>query len=300
MKEYRDYLVQATAAPNAQGEPQIRAFAVTARQLAEEARRIHNTAPVCTAALGRLLCGALMMGSMMKSDGDLLTLRICGDGPMRGLTVTADGNGNVKGYADNPDVVLPPNGSGHLDVGGAVGRGSLTVIRDMGLKEPYSGTVQLLSGEIAEDLAWYYVSSEQIPSAVSLGVLVDTDGTVRQAGGFLIQLMPFADDSLISRIEENVGRLAHVTMLLEAGDAPEQFLEQALAGFPVQVTKSMPVQYHCGCSRERVAGVLMSIGRSDLEEMIAGGKDTELNCQFCSRSYTFSPGELRELLNGSR
>lgn len=298
--EYRDYLVQASAAPNAQGEPQIRAFAVTSRELTGEAGRIHQTSPVCTAALGRLMSGALMMGSMMKSESDLLTLQIRGDGPMRGLTVTADALGNVKGYVNQPDVVLPPNSRHHLDVGGAIGRGSLTVIRDLGLKEPYSGTVRLRSGEIAEDLAWYFASSEQVPSAVSLGVLIDTDGSVRQAGGFLIQLLPFAESELIDRVEENVHHLAHVTTLLESGSTPEQLLQQALSGLSVRITDRKPVRYYCHCSREHVEKVLIGLGRQELEALREEGEDVELSCQFCGRKYSFTPEEIGTLLMESR
>lgn len=297
--EYRDYMVRAMGARNAAGEPQVRAFAATTRNLVEEARRIHDQSATATAALGRLLTVGVMMGDMMEEDSDRLTLQIRGSGPVRGLTVTADNQGNVKGYCVNPAADLPPKSPGHLNVGGLVGPGTLTVIRDMGLKEPYAGTVDLRSGEIAEDLAWYFASSEQVPSAVDLGVLVDTDLSVASAGGILLQMMPFAEDGIITRLEQNLSHLPHITTLLGEGDTPEQLLQQAMEGLDVEITGSKPVQYHCNCSRERVERVLLSIGEKDLKSLIDEGKDIELACQFCGKKYTFTPDEAAALLAAS-
>lgn len=201
MEEYKDYMIRAVAA-----NAQIRAFAVTARDLTETARKAHNTSPIATAALGRAMSGALMMADMLKGPRDLLTIQIDGDGPLQGLVVTADNQGHVKGYVKNTNVILPPNEQGHLNVGGAIGRGTLTVIRDMNLKDPYIGQIPLVTGEIAEDLTAYYAQSEQIPSSVGLGVLMNKENTVRRAGGFVVQLMPFADDEVISRLENNIDR----------------------------------------------------------------------------------------------
>ena len=230
MTQNTDYIGRATAAGG-----QIRAFAATTRDLVEEARRRHNTSPVATAALGRLLTAGVMMGSMMKNDTDVLTLQINGDGPLGGITVTADSQGNVKGYVQNPDVILPPK-NGKLDVGGAVGIGLLTVIKDMGLKEPYSGQTILVTSEIAEDLTYYFANSEQVPSSVGLGVLMEKDNTVKCAGGFIVQLMPFAEEKVISRLEENVGKITSVTKLLEEGYTPQQLLSDLTEGLDLEVT----------------------------------------------------------------
>ena len=216
----KDYIVRATAANH-----QIRAFAAYTRQTVEDARAAHNTSPVATAALGRLLTGAVMMGSMMKNEKDVLTIQIKGSGPIGGLTVTADSQGNVKGYAHNPDVMLPPSKAGKLDVGGALGLGVMNVIKDMGLKEPYVGQTVLQTGEIAEDLTYYFATSEQVPSSVGLGVLMQKDNTVKQAGGFIIQVMPFAEDEVLDRLEENISHFEPVTTMLEKGYTPEQILE---------------------------------------------------------------------------
>ena len=252
----KDYMVRATA-----GDAQIRAFACTTKNLVEEARKAHNTSPVMSAALGRLLTAGTMMGSMLKGEKDLLTLQIKGDGPGGGVTVTADGNGNVKGYVDVPDVILPANARGKLDVGGAMGKGYLQVIKDLGLKEPYVGKTELQPGEIAEDLTYYFAVSEQIPSGVGLGVLMERDNTVKQAGGFIIQLMPFASEEVISRLEENLSKVAAVTQLLEAGNNPEQMLEILVEGFDIEVTDKMPVQFFCNCTKSRVEKALISVGK---------------------------------------
>ncbi|MCI2048699.1 MAG: Hsp33 family molecular chaperone HslO [Lachnospiraceae bacterium] len=292
-----DYLITATAAPNDAGEPQVRAFAATTRGIAEEARIVHGQSPVVTAALGRLMTAGVMMGSMMKEPDDLLTLIVRGDGPVRGMTVTADNAGGVKGYANDPLALMPANAAGHLNVGGIVGKGTLTVIRDLGLKEPYSGTVSLRTGEIAEDIAWYYASSEQIPSAVGLGVLMNRENTVRRAGGFILQMMPFAAEEVVSALERNLAGMPHVTELLDAGKTPEQMLEEALRGTGgLTVTDRRPASFRCSCSRDRVRRVLLSLGRSELEEMIAEGRPVELKCQFCGKAYSFTTEEIKEVL----
>ncbi len=285
-----DYLVRATAA-----QAQIRAFACKTRQTVEAARQAHNTSPVATAALGRLLAAGCMMGSMLKGEKDLLTLQISADGPMESATVTADTAGNVKGYVGNPMVILPANASGKLDVAGAVGSGMLRVIKDMGLKEPYVGQTSLQTGEIAEDLTYYFAASEQVPSCVGLGVLMEKDNTVRQAGGFIVQLMPFAEDAVIDRLEENLKEIQSVTALLEQGDTPRQILEKVLAGLEVVFTDTMPVRFLCSCSKERVEKALISLGRSQLQELIDEGEEIEVNCHFCGKKYTFSIDELKRL-----
>lgn len=294
MTQKTDYIVRATAAGG-----QIRAFAATTRGLVEEARGRHGTSPVATAALGRLLTAGVMMGSMMKNDTDVLTLQISGDGPLGGITVTADSQGNVKGYVQDPDVMLPPK-NGKLDVGGAVGIGLLTVIKDMGLKEPYSGQTILVTSEIAEDLTYYFANSEQVPSSVGLGVLMEKDNTVKCAGGFIVQLMPFAEERVISRLEENVGKITSVTKLLEQGYTPQRLLEELTEGLDLEITDSMPARFYCNCSKERVERAVASIGEKDIREMIGEGKDIEVKCHFCNTAYTYSVEELKSILERSR
>ena len=286
-----DYIIRATAAND-----QIRAFAALTTEMVETAREHHNTSPVATAALGRLLTAGAMMGSMMKGEKDVLTLQIKAGGPLQGITVTADSQGNVKGYVGNPDVCIPANSKGKLDVAGAVGPGFLTVIKDMGLKEPYSGQVMLQTCEIAEDLTYYFATSEQVPSAVGLGVLMNKNNTVRQAGGFIVQLMPFAEEEVISRLEQNVQKINSVTNLLEEGHTPESLLEKVLEGFDVQINEKMDTRFRCNCSKERVAKALISIGRKELNEMIQEGKPIEMNCHFCNTNYNFTVEELKEIL----
>ena len=286
-----DYIIRATAAND-----QIRAFAAVTTEMVETAREHHNTSPVATAALGRLLTAGAMMGSMMKGEKDVLTLQIKAGGPLQGITVTADSQGNVKGYVGNPDVCIPANSKGKLDVAGAVGPGFLTVIKDMGLKEPYSGQVMLQTCEIAEDLTYYFATSEQLPSAVGLGVLMNKNNTVRQAGGFIVQLMPFAEEEVISRLEQNVQKINSVTNLLEEGHTPESLLEKVLEGFDVQINEKMDTRFRCNCSKERVAKALISIGRKELNEMIQEGKPIEMNCHFCNTNYNFTVEELKEIL----
>ena len=286
-----DYIIRATAAND-----QIRAFAAVTTEMVETAREHHNTSPVATAALGRLLTAGAMMGSMMKGEKDVLTLQIKAGGPLQGITVTADSQGNVKGYVGNPDVCIPANSKGKLDVAGAVCPGFLTVIKDMGLKEPYSGQVMLQTCEIAEDLTYYFATSEQVPSAVGLGVLMNKNNTVRQAGGFIVQLMPFAEEEVISRLEQNVQKINSVTNLLEEGHTPESLLEKVLEGFDVQINEKMDTRFRCNCSKERVAKALISIGRKELNEMIQEGKPIEMNCHFCNTNYNFTVEELKEIL----
>ena len=290
-----DYMVRATAA-----NAQIRAFACTTKNIAETARAVHGTSPVVTAALGRLLTAGCMMGSMLKGEKDLLTLQVSGDGPMKGRTVTADANGNVKGYANEPVVILPANSVGKLDVSGAVGKGFLNVIKDLGLKEPYVGQINLQTGEIADDLTYYFATSEQVPSSVGLGVLMERDNTVKQAGGFIVQLMPFAEEEVIAKLEENLAKVNSVTALLDAGNTPEQILEILLAGLEVEFTDKSDVRFFCNCGKERVERALISIGAADLQEMIDDGKEIEVNCQFCGKKYTFSVDELKEMLRRAK
>ncbi len=290
-----DYIVRATA-----GEAQIRAFACTAKGVVEKARQAHNTSPVVTAALGRLLCGGVMMGSMLKGENDLLTLQIKGDGPMQGLMVTADSRGNVKGYANVPDVILPASPQGKLDVGTAVGGGTLRVVKDMGLKEPYVGQTLLQTGEIAEDLTYYFATSEQVPSSVGLGVLMERGNTVKQAGGFIVQLMPFAEEAVIARLEENLGRITSVTAMLDEGKTPEQMLECILEGLNCEITETGPVAFNCNCDRSRIEKVLISLGKQEIQDMIEEGQEIEVNCHFCNKQYKFSVKELKRLYHKSR
>ena len=289
--EYSDYMIRATA-----GDAQIRAFAVTSRNLVEEARKIHSLSPICAAALGRLMSGALMMGDMLKGDKDALTITIDGDGPIGGLLVTVNNKGQVKGYVKNNSVVLPNNDEGHLNVGGAVGNGTLTVTRDLGLKDPYVGTIQLYSGEIADDLTCYFVESEQIPSSVGLGVLVNRDFSVMEAGGFIVQLMPGASEEVINRLEGNIQGMKTVTDILREGKTPEDLLGMVLEGLDMEITATVPVSYHCGCDRDRVERALVLLGKKELESLISDNEDIEIKCQFCQKGYVFSPKDLKEML----
>ena len=287
-----DYIIRGTAA-----EGQIRAFAATTRELTEHARQAHNTSPVATAALGRLLTAGGMMGITMKGEEDLLTLKIQGDGPIEGLTVTADSHGRVKGYVYNPAVMLPPNAKGKLDVGGALGVGVLSVIKDISLKEPYVGQTILVTGEIAEDLTYYYATSEQTPSSIALGVLMNKDNTVRQAGGFMIQLMPGASEEIIGKLEERLEKITSITALLDEGNTPEKILEHILGDFGLEINETVETKFYCNCTKERVEKALVSIGKKELQEMIDEGKEIEVNCHFCSRRYGFSVEELGELMS---
>lgn len=291
MSEYKDYIVRATAADH-----QLRAFAVTSKDIVEKAREIHNTSPVATAAIGRLLTAASMMGSMMKGEKDVLTLQIECGGPIGGITVTADSNADVKGYVNNPNVILPPNAQGKLDVSGALGPGFLNVIKDIGLREPYNGQTHLVSGEIAEDLTYYFATSEQVPSSVGLGVLMDKDNHVRQAGGFIIQVMPDTDDEVIDKLEARLGEVHSVTEMLDKGMTPEDILNYVLEGIDVEILETVPTQYKCDCSFERVSKVIASLGKKELQEMIDDGKPVEVNCQFCGSHYKFDTEQLKEFI----
>ena len=285
-----DYIVRATAADAA-----IRAFAITSREMVETARQDHNTSPVMTAALGRLLSGGAMMGTMLKGEKDLLTLQIQCSGPAKGLTVTADALGHAKGFALNPVVDLPPNAQGHLNVGGALDLGILSVIKDMGLKEPYVGQCQLQTGEIAEDLTYYFATSEQIPSAVGLGVLMNPDNTVKQAGGFIIQLMPFTSDEVIEKLEKKIKEIDSVTMMLERGLTPEGILEEILGEFGLEIVDKIPTAFVCDCSKEKVSRALATISKKDMDSIINDGESIEVKCQFCNKAYRFEIDELKEL-----
>lgn len=290
-----DYIIRATAA-----EGQIRAFAATTRDLVEYARSAHNTSPVATAALGRLLTAGAMMGIMMKGEKDLLTLKIEGDGPIGGLTVTADSRGNVKGYAFQPEVMLPPNAKGKLDVGGALGIGVLSVIKDIGLKDPYVGQTILVTSEIAEDLTYYFATSEQTPSSVALGVLMERDNTVKQAGGFILQMMPGASEEVISALEKRLGEITSITALLDAGNTPEMILEHILGDFGLEILDKLPTAFSCNCSEERIEKALISVGKQELQSMIEDGKTIEVNCHFCNKHYPVTVERLKELLEMAR
>lgn len=286
----KDYIVRATAA-----DTQIRAFAASTTQLVEMARGQHNTSPVATAALGRLLTAGAMMGSMMKNDTDVLTLQVQCGGPIGGMTVTADSLGKVKGYVNNPDVILPAK-NGKLDVGGALGPGFLNVIKDMGLKEPYSGQTILRTGEIAEDLTYYFATSEQVPSSVGLGVLMEKDNTVRCAGGFIVQVMPFIEDEVLDKLESNIKKIQSVTSMLDNGHTPEEMLEQVLEGLDMKVVDTMPAEFACNCSKERIEKAIISVGKKEIQSMIDDGEEIEVKCHFCNTAYKFTVDELKELI----
>lgn len=288
-----DYIVRATAA-----DGQIRAFAAYTKDVVEEARRRHNTSPTATVALGQLLTAGTMMGTMMKNDTDILTLQIRCDGPLGGLTVTADNQGNVKGYAVHPDVDVPVK-NGQINVADALDLGVLNVIKDMGLKEPYVGQTLLETSEIAKDLTYYYMNSEQVPSSVGLGVLMNKDNTVKCAGGFIIQLMPFAEDATIDKLEENLKNVTSVTELLDHGCTPEGLLEALLGNLGIEVLDTLPTQFHCNCSKERVEKAVASVGREDLQAMIDDGEDIEVKCDFCNSTYKYTVDELKEILKES-
>lgn len=291
----KDYIVRATAA-----DGQIRAFAITSRNIVETARQAHNTSPVATAALGRLLTAGAMMGAMMKGAEDILTLQIKCSGPIGGLTVTANSHADVKGFAENPGVMLPPNAKGKLDVGGALGLGILSVIKDMGMKEPYIGQTELKTGEIAEDLTYYFANSEQTPSSVGLGVLMERNNTVKQAGGFIIQLMPFAEDAVIDKLEKKLTMMESVTSCLDRGIPPEQMLKELLGGLELKILEETDTRFFCGCSKERVEKAIASIGRKDLNEMIQEGKPVEIKCHFCNTAYEFTTEDLKTIIKRSK
>ena len=290
-----DYIIRATAADH-----HIRAFAATTKELVETARKHHETTPVVTAALGRLLTAGAMMGVMMKGKDDVLTLKVEGNGPMSGMVVTADSGGRVKGYPFVPQVELALNQKGKLDVAGAVGIGVLSVIKDVGLKEPYVGQTILATSEIAEDLTYYFATSEQVPSSVALGVLVNHDGTVRQAGGFIIQLMPDAGEEVISRLEEKISQISSITSLLDEGLTPEDILTKLLGDMDLEILEKSPAEFYCNCSKERVEKALVSLGEKELTELIETDEPAEVKCHFCNTAYVFGKEELTEILEKSR
>ena len=290
-----DYIVRAIAADGL-----VRAFAITSKNIVENAREAHNTSPVVTAALGRLLSAGSMMGVMLKGEKDILTIQINGSGPVEGLTVTADSSGDVKGYAKVPQVIIPASDKGKLDVAGAIGIGFMNVIKDMGLKEPYVGQTVLQTSEIAEDLTFYFANSEQVPSAVGLGVLMEKNNTVKQAGGFIIQLMPFASDEIIDSLEDKIQNMESVTTLLEKGYTPEKILEYLLGDFDMQILDTIYPKFHCNCSKERVSKAVISIGKKDILDMINDKEDIEVNCHFCNKNYIFSTEELQKLYEEAR
>lgn len=298
-----DYIVRATA-----GNDAIRAFAISGKEMVTFAKESHETAPVVTAALGRMLMAGSMMGVMQKSEKDMLTLQIISDGPIKGITVTADSKGNVKGFANNPNVSdVAPKWPGKLDVGLAIGPGMLRVIKDMGLKDPYVGTVELQTGEIAEDLTYYFAVSEQVPSSVGLGVLIDTDNTIKCAGGFIIQLMPFTSEEIIAKLEDNLANLPSVTDMLsgnyELADGQkgepmtaEDMLYRVLDGLGVEIQERYEnIGFKCDCSRDRISARLAVLNKNDMDDIIADGKPIEVKCQFCNHKYNFEIDELKKI-----
>ncbi len=290
-----DYIIKASA-----GNGMVRAVACNTREIVEYAKNAHNTSPVVSAALGRMLSAACMMGSMMKNKDDLITLKIEGSGPMKGILATADSDGNVKGYPFVNDVILPPNKDSKLDVAGAIGVGLLTVVSDIGLKEPYVGTVELVSGEIAQDLTYYYASSEQIPSSVALGVLLNKDNTINSSGGFIIQLMPYCPEEIIEKLEEKIKNMDSLTNLLSGGKSIEDILKMLLGDFDLIINERLDISFKCDCCKKRVEGVLMSLGEKELNNMINDDKPVELVCHFCNKKYIFSPNELKILYDKAK
>lgn len=288
----KDTIIRGMAANN-----QVRFFCSYTKDVVESARFTHNTSPVATAALGRLLTAGAMMGSMCKNDSDIITLQIQCSGPIKGLTVTANSKAQVKGYANNPKVMLPPSPQGKLDVGKALDLGVLSVIKDIGLKEPYTGQTNLVSGEIAEDLTYYFATSEQIPTSVALGVLMEKDNTVKHAGGFIIQLMPFAEETLIADLEERLKDFSSITSLMDKGFSPEDMMHKLFEGYDVIISDSITPEYHCDCSKERVYRAVMSIGKTEIEDMIADAKPIEVDCHFCNKKYIFEIDDLKRMIS---
>lgn len=286
-----DYILRASA-----GDGAVRIFVANTHDTVQKAFEIHKTSPVMSAALGRALTGVAIMGSMLKNDNDLVTITIKGDGPGKGLTVTSNSKSQVKGYVYNPIVDIPLKPNGKLDVQEALGFGDLTVIKDIGMKEPYVGTIPLISGEIAEDLTYYFAKSEQIPSAVALGVLVDRDYSIKQSGGFIIQMMPDAPEEIISAIEEKLKVIEPLTTMLDKGMTQEDILNELVGDFDPHILDKIPVEYYCNCSKERVEKALISIGKDEIQDIIENEGSTSLHCHFCNKDYGFSKEELEELL----
>ena len=290
-----DYIVRATA-----GNGSIRAFAATTRDLVQHAREVHHTSPVASAALGRMLTAAAMMGSMLKGDKDILTLQVRGEGPLQGIVVTSDSKAQVKGYVFNPSVEIPDLIPGKLNVSGAIGAGHLSVIKDIGMREPYAGKIELVTGEIAEDLTYYFAQSEQTPSAIGLGVLVETDTSIRRAGGFIIQLLPDATDEMIDKLEKKLATIPYVSDLLDMGQTPEGILEMILGDFDLKIMDTIPTAFYCNCTRERVEKALISIGKEELEKIIREDKKANLHCHFCGKEYDFNEEQLVALLEEAK
>lgn len=286
-----DHIVRGTAA-----DGMIRAIAITARDTVETARANHHASPLVTAALGRLMMAAQMMAAMFKSPDELLTLEVRGDGPVGGLTVTANNKGQVKGFANHPNVWLPDKAPGKLDVGGGIGRGTLSVVRDLPGATPYSSQVELVSGEIGDDLASYFTLSDQIPTSVGVGVLVDTDITVRRAGGFIVQLMPGYDEYLVDELEHNLSHITSVTNLLEKGLSPTDILGLILDRLDYHELEVSPAEFHCGCTKERATRAMLALGKGDIQDMVRKEETAEVYCHFCGTTYRFAPEELRALL----
>ena len=286
-----DHILRATA-----GEGAVRLFIADTRETVEQAYEYHKTSPVMSAALGRSLTIAAIMGSMLKSDKDVVTIQIKGDGPGGGLTVTSNSHSEVKGYVNNPDADVPLKPNGKLDVQAALGYGTLTVIKDLGMKEPYVGRIPLVSGEIAEDMTYYFAKSEQTPSAVALGVLVDRDYSIKQAGGFVIQMMPEAEEDIIAELEDKLKSIAPVTSMLEKGMTTEDILNELVGDLKPKILDEGPVRYVCSCSKERVEKALMAVGKKEIAKIIEEDGKATLHCHFCNKDYDFSREELEKLL----
>lgn len=286
-----DYIIRATAANG-----QIRAFFATTKNMVEDARKIHFTTPVVTAAIGRTMTATAIMGLMLKNDTDIITVQIKGDGALKGIVATSDNKANVKAYVYNPYVDLPLNAKGKLDVSKAIGSGTLSIIKDIGLKEPYTGQIPLVSGEIAEDLTYYFAKSEQTPSVVALGVLVDVDTSVKQSGGFIIQLMPNTDENIIETLEQKIQTIQSVTQMLEDGKTPEDMLNLILGDFGINILDKLSTRFYCNCSRQRVEKALISIGLKDLNDILKNDKKAQLHCHFCNKEYDFNEEELKKII----
>jgi len=291
----KDYIVRASLANDS-----VRAFAISSTHLVAEARERHRTLPVVTAALGRLLSAGAIMGSMMKGDKDIVTVSLKGDGPAGYITVTADSHGHVKGFPGNPNVDIPRKYAEKLDVGTAVGRGLLTVSYDLGLKEPYSGQVEIQTGEVAEDLAYYFTVSEQLPSAVGLGVMVDTDSSVKHAGGFIVQLLPDAPEDVIELLEKKLANLEPVTTMMEQGMTPEEMLLHIFEGVDIEFTGRHDVKFYCDCSKEKVKRALAAISDKDLQDIVNDDEDIEVKCFFCNTAYKFSIADIKDILSSRK
>lgn len=291
----KDYIVRASLANDS-----VRAFAISSTHLVAEARERHRTLPVVTAALGRLLSAGAIMGCMMKGDKDIVTVSLKGDGPAGYITVTADSHGHVKGFPGNPNVDIPRKYAGKLDVGAAVGRGLLTVSYDLGLKEPYSGQVEIQTGEVAEDLAYYFTVSEQLPSAIGLGVMVDTDSSVKHAGGFIVQLLPDAPEDVIELLEKKLANLEPVTTMMEQGMTPEEILLHIFEGVDIEFTEKHDVEFYCDCSKEKVKRALAAISDKDLQDIVNDDEDIEVKCYFCNTAYKFSIADIKDILSSRK